>query len=183
LKPPPVRAVQLVDEDDRGRVLARLLEELADPRGAEAGEHLDEGGRALGVELRAGLVRDGLGEQGLAGPGRTVEQHPLRDARPEALEALRVAEKVDDLLELGLRLLDARDVVPGDRRAGRRLDRLRLHLRHVLERPEEQEDDQAEKDQGQPRQCVLTKDVQPFPHVRHPTSYRQVVTMPEAPRR
>ena len=34
--------VELVDEDDRRRVLARLGEELADARGAEAGEHLDE---------------------------------------------------------------------------------------------------------------------------------------------
>ena len=34
--------VELVDEDDRGRVLARLFEELADAGGAEAGEHLDE---------------------------------------------------------------------------------------------------------------------------------------------
>ena len=75
--------VELVDEDDRGRILARLLEELADPGGAEPGEHLDEGGRALRVELRAGLVGHGLREQGLAGSRRAVEQHPLRHARAE----------------------------------------------------------------------------------------------------
>ena len=34
--------VELVDEDDRGRVLPRFGEELADARRAEAGEHLDE---------------------------------------------------------------------------------------------------------------------------------------------
>ena len=45
--------VELVDEDDRGRVPPRLFEELPDPGGAEAGEHLDEGRGALGVELGA----------------------------------------------------------------------------------------------------------------------------------
>jgi hypothetical protein len=34
--------IELVDEDDRGRVLPRFVEELADARRAEAGEHLDE---------------------------------------------------------------------------------------------------------------------------------------------
>ena len=83
--------VELVDEDDRGRVLARLFEELADPRRAEAGEHLDEGRGALRVEARARLAGDRLGEQRLAGPGRPVEQDPLRHARAQPAEALRVA--------------------------------------------------------------------------------------------
>ena len=92
--------VELVDEDDRGRVLARLGEELADARGAEAGEHLDERRRARGVEVRARLVRDGLREQRLAGAGRPVEQEALRHLRAEPLEALRVAQEVDDLHQL-----------------------------------------------------------------------------------
>ena len=61
--------VELVDEDDRGRVLARLGEELADAGGAEAGEHLDERRRARGVEVRAGLVRDRLASSVLPVPG------------------------------------------------------------------------------------------------------------------
>ena len=52
-RPGGADGVELVDEDDRGRVLARLLEELADSRRAETGEHLDEGGGALRVEGRA----------------------------------------------------------------------------------------------------------------------------------
>jgi hypothetical protein len=35
--------VELVDEDDRGGILSRLCEELADPGGSETGEHLDKG--------------------------------------------------------------------------------------------------------------------------------------------
>src|SRR5580704_272421 len=34
--------IELVDEDDAGRRLSRLLEQVADPRGADADEHLDE---------------------------------------------------------------------------------------------------------------------------------------------
>ena len=115
--------VELVDEDDRRRVLARGVEELADARGAEAGEHLDERGRALRVEARARLVGDRLREQRLAGAGRAVEEEALRHARAEPREPLRVAEEVDDLLELGLRVLDAGDVVERDRR-------LRVRLGH-----------------------------------------------------
>ena len=107
--------VELVDEDDRRSVLARLLEQAPDPRGAEAGEHLDERGGRLAEELRAGLVGDRLGEQRLAGPGRAVEQDALRDRRAEPLEALRVGEELDDLAQLVLGLVDAGDVVPGDR--------------------------------------------------------------------
>ena len=83
--------VDLVDEDDRGRVLARLGEQAPDARGAEAGEHLDEAGGRLREELRAGLVGHGLGQQRLAGAGRAVQQDALRDLRAELAEALRVA--------------------------------------------------------------------------------------------
>ena len=89
--------VELVDEDDRGRVLARLLEELADPRGAEAGEHLDERRGALRVEVRARRARDGLRDERLPGAGRAVEQDPARHARAEPLEALAVAQELDHL--------------------------------------------------------------------------------------
>ncbi len=84
---PPERAradgVELVDEDDRRRVLARLFEELADPGGTEPGEHLDEGRGARRVEVRARLVRGGLGEQRLARfpAGRRAER-PSGRGRP-----------------------------------------------------------------------------------------------------
>ena len=107
--------VELVDEDDRRSVVARLLEQAPDAGGAEAGEHLDEGGGRLAEEVGAGLVGDGLGEQRLAGAGRAVQQDALRDLGAQALEALRVGEELDDLAELVLGLVDAGDVVPGDR--------------------------------------------------------------------
>ena len=106
--------VDLVDEDDARRVLLALHEEVADPRGADADEHLHEVGAGDREERNAGLARDGAREERLARAGRPDEQHPLRDAAAEARELLRVLQERDDLFELVLRLLDARDVVEGD---------------------------------------------------------------------
>ena len=100
--------VDLVDEDDAGRVLLALLEQVADARGADADEHLDEVGAGDGEERHARLARDRAREQRLAGARRAHEQHALRDAAAEARELLRVLEEGDDLLELVLRLVDAR---------------------------------------------------------------------------
>src|SRR5215210_4447805 len=89
--------IELVDEDDRRRMLAGLCEELADAGGSEAGEHLHERRGALSVELRTRLVRRRAGEQRLAGPRRAIQQNPLRHERPEPFEAFRVAEELHDL--------------------------------------------------------------------------------------
>ena len=43
-------------------------------------------------------------------PGRPVQQDALRHLRAELLELLRVAQELDDLLQLGLGLVDAGDV-------------------------------------------------------------------------
>ena len=75
--------VDLVHEDDAGGVLLGLLEEVADAAGADADEHLDEVRAGDREEGNAGLTGDGAGEQRLAGPGRAVEQDPLRDAGAE----------------------------------------------------------------------------------------------------
>ena len=160
--------VELVDEDDRRRVLARAVEELADAGGAEAGEHLDEGGGALRVEGRARGVRDGLREQRLAGPGRAVEKDALGDASAELGEVARVPEEVDDLLQLRRRLVHARDVVPGDGRLRGRLDLGRPHARHERQRLPDQEDDQPEEDQGQPRQGEIRQPVEEVSDTFHP---------------
>src|SRR5919108_2005229 len=159
--------VELVDEHDRGRVLARLLEELADACGAEAREHLDERRGALRVEVGARLVCDRLREQGLAGARRAVEEDALRDAGAELREPLRVAQEVDDLLHLLARLLEARDVLPRDGRLLARLDVRRLHARHHLEGAPEQVDDQAEHDDGHPDQGDPADLAQGVTDVRH----------------
>ena len=71
--------VDLVDEDDAGRVLLALLEQIADARGADADEHLDEVRAADREERNVGFARDGAREQRLAGAGRAHQQHALRE--------------------------------------------------------------------------------------------------------
>ena len=100
--------VDLVHEDDAGRVLLGLLEEVAHAGGADADEHLDEVRAGDREERHARLTRDGAGEQRLAGAGRPVEQHALRDPGAERLELLRVLEELLDLVQLLDRLVHAR---------------------------------------------------------------------------
>ena len=83
--------VELVDEDDRRRVLARLLEQVAHARRADADDHLDELGGAHREERHAGLAGDGAREQRLAGARRADQQHALRRGAAEARVLLRVA--------------------------------------------------------------------------------------------
>ncbi len=105
--------VDLVDEDDAGRVLLALLEHVAHPRGADTHEHLDEIGAGDGEEGDVGLAGDGAGEQRLAGAGGADEEAALGDLAAETLEFLRVLEELDDLLQLLLGLVDAGHVIEG----------------------------------------------------------------------
>ena len=106
--------VDLVDEDDAGRVLLRLVEHVAHARGADADEHLDEVRTGDREERHLGFAGDRAREQRLAGAGRADHQHAARDLAAEALELGRVLEEVDDLADFLLRLVDAGDVGEGD---------------------------------------------------------------------
>ena len=102
--------VDLVDEDDRGRLLARGLEEVAHARRADTDEHLHEVGAGDRDERNARLTGDGARDERLAGSRRTDEQHALRDARADVLELARHLQEVDDLGDLLLHRAVARDV-------------------------------------------------------------------------
>ena len=108
------QGVELVDEDHGPAERPRLGEQVADPARADAHVLLDEL-RARDVEERdAGLGGDRAGEHRLAGSGRAVEQDAAWDRRSEAREALRLAQEVDDLGQLVLRLVAAGDVLEPD---------------------------------------------------------------------
>ena len=85
---PPDR-VDLVDEDDAGRMLLGLLEHVADAGRADAHEHLDEVRARDREERDVGLAGDRAREQGLAGAGRPDQQHALRESgrRPAGTSA------------------------------------------------------------------------------------------------
>ena len=106
--------VDLVDEDDARRVLLRLLEHVAHAGSADADEHLDEVGAGDGEERHVGFAGDGAGEQRLTGARRADEQRAARNASAEALELLRVAQELDDLLQVVLGFVDAGDVLERD---------------------------------------------------------------------
>ncbi len=106
--------VDLVDEDDGGGVLLGLVEQVAHARGAHADEHLDELGGGHGEEGHAGLAGDGLGQEGLTGSGRAVEEDALGDLGADGAELLGLGEELADLLELLDGLVLAGDVVEGD---------------------------------------------------------------------
>ena len=102
--------VDLVDEHDAGRRLLGLFEQVADARGADADEHLDEVGTRDREERNARFARDRASEQRLAGARRAQQQHALGNARAERLELLRILEELDDLAELFFGLFDPGDV-------------------------------------------------------------------------
>src|SRR5690606_4262213 len=107
----PADSVDLVDEDDAGRVLLGLLEHVADAAGADADEHLDEVRAGDGEERHVRLASNGAGEQRLAGARRADQQRAARTAAAKALTLLRVAQELDDFLEVGLGLVHASDII------------------------------------------------------------------------
>ena len=116
----PAERVELVDEDDRGRLLPRLLEEIADSRGAHADEHLDEFGAGDREKRHPRLAGDRAREKSLAGSRWPDQQPPLRHAGAEAAVLFRLLQELDHFLQLGLGLIDAGHV--GERHSGLVLD-------------------------------------------------------------
>ena len=89
--------VELVDEDDAGRLGVRLREQVAHARRADADEHLHELGAAEAEERHLRFAGDGARQQRLAGAGRPDEQHALRNAAADARVLLRRLQELDDL--------------------------------------------------------------------------------------
>ncbi len=107
----PSDGVDLVDEHDGGRDLARLGEQLPDPARADAHDHLDEL-RGRGREERhPRLPRDRPRQQRLARAGRAREQHSPGHPGAHLPVGVRVLQEVDDIVELALDLVDARHVL------------------------------------------------------------------------
>ena len=106
--------VDLVDEDNAGRVLLGLVEHIAYPRGTDANEHFHEVRTGNGKKWHLGLAGNCLGEQGLAGTRRTDHQHAAGNLAAQALELARVTQELDQLGDLLLGLLDAGHIGEGD---------------------------------------------------------------------
>ena len=94
--------IDLVDEHDRRRAAAGLLEQVPDPGSADADEHLDEARARYREERDVRLAGHRAGEQGLAGTGRPGHEHAARSAGPGAAVAAGVAQVVHHLADLSL---------------------------------------------------------------------------------
>ena len=105
--------IDLVNEDDTGRVLLALLEHIADATGTDTDEHLDEVRTGNGEEWYIRFTSNRTGGQGLTGTGRADEQHALRNFAAKALEFLRVFQELDNLLQLALGLINPGHIVKG----------------------------------------------------------------------
>src|SRR5207244_1257969 len=110
--------IDLVDEDDTGRVLLRLLEHVAHARGAHAHEHLDKVRPRDGEERDVGFPGNRAGEQRLPRPRRPDQQNAAGDAPAEPLELAGVAQELDDLLEVLLGLVHPGYVLERDAPVG-----------------------------------------------------------------
>ena len=92
--------INLIDEDDRRGLRLGLLKEVAHAAGADAHEHLDKVGARDAKERHTGLAGNGLGQQRLTGTRRAHQQNTARDLGAQLAIAVRIAQKVADLLEL-----------------------------------------------------------------------------------
>src|SRR5262249_8217777 len=127
--------VELVDEDDRRSRLLRLGEEITHPGSADADDRLDELRGGDREERRVRLPGDRPGRERLARAGRPEQQDAVGYPSAESHITVRRLEEVDDLRQLGFRLVDSGHVVEGhaDRR---RVDTARLRASEVAEAAE-----------------------------------------------
>ena len=91
--------VNLIDEDNTGRLLFRLVKHVTDTRCTHADEHFDEIRAGYAEKWHARFTRNRFGEQGFTRTGRANEQDAVRNVTAEFLEFLRVFEEVDDFFD------------------------------------------------------------------------------------
>ena len=89
--------IDLIDEDDRWRLLFRFLEEIPHSSGADPYEHLHEFGSGDREEGDSALSCHSSCQERLSGPGRADHEDSSGDLRSEIPVFLGILEEVDDL--------------------------------------------------------------------------------------
>ena len=112
--------IDLVDEDDAGRVGLPLFKQVPHTRCTHPDEHFHEIRSGHLEEGAPRLTRHSLGQQSLSSSRRPHEEHPLRKPPAQPGKALGVLQKVDDLREFLLGFVGASHILEGDLRRVRR---------------------------------------------------------------
>ena len=105
--------VNLIDKDDAGRLLIRLLEQVPHLGGTHAHKHLDELGAGNGKEGDLRFSRHRSGQQCLAGSGRAYQQRAFGQLRADTGIFIRMLQKIHDFLQRVLGFLLSRDIREG----------------------------------------------------------------------
>src|SRR5260370_12067711 len=87
--------VNLVDEDNAGRILLALLEQIAHARRADTHKHFDKIRTRNREERNIGFTGDRSGQQSLARSRRAPHSDAPGHSPPPRLTHFRVSQKVD----------------------------------------------------------------------------------------
>src|SRR5579884_1988987 len=158
--------VNFINKDDAGGVLLALLKQIADT--ARAHTHFHEVRAGNREKRNIGFSGDSARQQRFTCARRSNQQHALGNAPAELLELLRLAQKLDNLLQLFFGLIHAGHIFKGDlfllhRKQPRaalpkrqRLVAASLHLPQHKEPQQANNDDRRKVDNDrQPRASVL----------------------------
>ena len=103
--------VELVDKDEAGGLGLGLLETGHAPGGPDPDKHFDEFAAAQRKKRDPGFAGHGPCQQGLARSRRPKQEHAFGYLGSQCLVSLGVAEEIDDLHQLGFRLVATGHVV------------------------------------------------------------------------
>jgi hypothetical protein len=108
--------IQLIDKDDRWRLLLRLLKEITHSCCAHPSKHFHKLRATQAEKWYMGLARHGPGQESFARAWRTNQQHALGNPTTQSHVSLWLPQEIDNLLEFFLGLLGIRHISKGDTR-------------------------------------------------------------------
>ena len=123
--------IYLVDEDDTGRFLLGLAEQVAHTTGTHAHEHFNKIAARHGEEGHASLACNSLGQQRLTRSRRSHEQSALGNLTSQFGVFLRILQELNDFLHLLLGTFLSGHVLERDVQVAAFLVHLGLRLAHV----------------------------------------------------
>ena len=106
--------IDLINENDARSLFLSLAEYVADAAGTHADKHLNKVGTTHGKERHAGLSGHSLRQQRLTRSGRADKQGALRNLSTQVGVALRILQKIHDLLHFLFGTLLSGYILEGD---------------------------------------------------------------------